>query len=82
MVRPDLDTWGHTLDDLRRFAVQAQHPRSRERLLALYMIASQLEEMPKGARESRPATVGLTFMATIRTRPGVREILGLNVNAH
>lgn len=41
MVRPDLDTWGHTLADLRRLAVQAQHPRSRERLLALYMIASQ-----------------------------------------
>ena len=41
MVRPDLNTWGHTLADLRRLAVQAQHPRSRERLLALYMIASQ-----------------------------------------
>ena len=41
MVRPDLSAWGHTLADLRRLAVQAQHPRSRERLLALYMIASQ-----------------------------------------
>ena len=41
MVRPDLNAWGHTLADLRRLAVQAQHPRSRERLLALYMIASQ-----------------------------------------
>ena len=41
MVRPDLSTWGHTLADLRHLAVNAQHPRSRERLLALYMIASQ-----------------------------------------
>ena len=41
MVRPDLNTWGHTPADLRRLAVNAQHPRSRERLLALYMIASQ-----------------------------------------
>ena len=41
MVRPDLSAWGHTLADLRRLTVQAQHPRSRERLLALYMIASQ-----------------------------------------
>ena len=41
MVRPDLNTWGHSLADLRRLAVNAQHPRSRERLLALYMIASQ-----------------------------------------
>ena len=39
MVRPDLGTWGHSLDDLRRLAVNTQHPRSRERLLALYMIA-------------------------------------------
>ena len=41
MVRPDLNAWGHTLADLRCFAVRAQHPRSRERLLPLYMIASQ-----------------------------------------
>ena len=41
MVRPDLNTWVHSLADLRRLAVNAQHPRSRERLLALYMIASQ-----------------------------------------
>ena len=41
MVRPDLDTWGHTPDDLRLLAVNAEHPRSRERLPALYMIASQ-----------------------------------------
>ena len=41
MVRPDLSTWSQTPDDLRRLSVQAQHPRSRERFLALYMIATQ-----------------------------------------
>ena len=41
MVRPDLNAWGHTLAELRRLAVRAQHPRSRECFLALYMIASQ-----------------------------------------
>lgn len=40
MLRPDLSTWGHTPADLRRLAVQAQHPRSRERLFALFMITS------------------------------------------
>ena len=37
MVRPDLNTWGHTLADA---TPRGEHPRSR-RLLALYMIASQ-----------------------------------------
>ena len=41
MVRPDLGTWGHTLDELRHFTVNAQHPRSREPLLTLYMMASR-----------------------------------------
>ena len=41
MVRPDLNTWGQTPDDLRRLSVHAQHRRSRERFLALYMIATQ-----------------------------------------
>ena len=41
MVRPDLKTWGQTPADLRRLSVHAQHRRSRERFLALYMIATQ-----------------------------------------
>ena len=69
MVRPDLSTWGRTLADLRRLPVQAQHPRSRERLPALYMIASQQTNATTWAthigRTTDPPTVGLTFMATI-----------------
>lgn len=41
MLRPDCTQWGQTLDDLRRLAVEADHARSRERFLALYMIGSE-----------------------------------------
>lgn len=40
MIRPDVAKWGQTADDLRRLAVEAPHPRTRERFLALCMIAS------------------------------------------
>ncbi len=40
MVRPDLTTWGQSLSDLRIMSVEAEHARSRERFLALFMIAS------------------------------------------
>lgn len=39
MVRVDAAKWGQTPDDLRRAAVQASHPRTRERFQALSLIA-------------------------------------------
>ena len=39
MLRVNYHKWGHRLDDLRLFAVEAVHPRTRERFLALYDIA-------------------------------------------
>src|SRR4051794_17417541 len=39
MVRVEIQNWGQSLDDLRRLALQAQHPRTRERFLALSLIA-------------------------------------------
>ena len=39
MVRVEMQKWGQSLDDLRRLALQAQHPRTRERFLALSQIA-------------------------------------------
>ena len=36
MIRPETDKWGQTLADLRRLSVEAEHPRTRERFLALY----------------------------------------------
>lgn len=40
MVVPvDFERWQQTPDDLRGMALQAEHPRTRERFLALYDIA-------------------------------------------
>jgi len=41
MLKPDLAKWNQTLDDLFALAVKAAHPRSRERFLALYHLASE-----------------------------------------
>lgn len=40
MVRPEIAKWGQSLSDLRRLSTEAAHPRTRERFLALYMMAS------------------------------------------
>ena len=42
MIRPELDRWNQTTADLGHLAVQAAHPRTRERFLALFQIASGL----------------------------------------
>jgi hypothetical protein len=39
MIRVEIPKWGQSLDDLRRLALQAGHPRTRERFLALSLIA-------------------------------------------
>jgi hypothetical protein len=39
MVRVEMQEWGQSLDDLRRLALQSAHPRTRERFLALSLIA-------------------------------------------
>ena len=51
MVRPDVKKWGQTPADLRRLSVAAEHPRRRERFLALYMIASQPISATRWAEE-------------------------------
>ncbi|HEX3152627.1 MAG TPA: hypothetical protein VHR66_31430 [Gemmataceae bacterium] len=40
MIRPQLENWGQDLDDLRRLATEAPHRRTRERFLALLMVAT------------------------------------------
>jgi Homeodomain-like domain len=39
MIRVEMRKWGQSLDDLRRLALRAEHPRTRERFLALSLIA-------------------------------------------
>jgi transposase len=41
MVRPDFEKWNQTVQDIRRLSIEAEHPRSRERFQALYMIGSE-----------------------------------------
>ena len=40
MINVEIAKWGQTVEDLRRAALHATHPRSRERFQALYLIAS------------------------------------------
>ena len=40
MIRPDPAKWGQTLSDFRRLSVEAEHARTRERFLALYLIGN------------------------------------------
>jgi len=40
MVRPNLAKWDQTAEDLQRQSIEAEHPRSRERFQALYMIGT------------------------------------------
>lgn len=51
MVRPDTAKWGQEVADLRRLSLEAEHPRSRERFQALYMIGSQQTNATAWARE-------------------------------
>jgi transposase len=51
MIRPDTTKWGQTLADLRRLAVEAEHPRTRERYMALYMLGSEQMNATKWAKE-------------------------------
>ena len=51
MVRPDITKWGQSPSDLRDLSVTAEHPRSRERFLALYMIARKQTSATRWAKE-------------------------------
>lgn len=51
MVRPETAKWGQTLADLRRLSVEAEHARTRERFLALYMIGSARTNATQWAAE-------------------------------
>ena len=51
VVRQEMEKRGQTLSDLRRLAVEADHARSRERFLALSMIANEQTNACKWAEE-------------------------------
>jgi transposase len=51
MVRPDLEKWHQTAEDMRRLSIEAEHPRSRERFQALYMIGTGQKSASQWAKE-------------------------------
>ena len=59
MVRPDFEKWNQTVRDIRRLSIEAEHPRSRERFQALYMIGSEQDTASHWAKdiERRKQTV-------------------------
>lgn len=51
MLRPDCSRWNQKPEDLLRLSIEADSPRSRERYLALYMIASQQSNATQWAQK-------------------------------
>lgn len=51
MVRPDFEKWHQTAEDMRRLSIEAEHPRSRERFQALYMIGTRQKQASQWAKE-------------------------------
>ena len=57
MLRVDLARWGQTPADLRRLAMSAPHPRTRERFLALYEIIRRAAPRALPGAHRHPQTV-------------------------
>ena len=58
MLKVELSKWGHSAAELREIALSAEHPRSRERLLALYEICAGKSATAVGRASGRnPQTV-------------------------
>ena len=51
MVRPDFEKWNQKAEDIRRLSIEAEHPRSRERFQALYIIGSEQENASQWAKD-------------------------------
>jgi hypothetical protein len=64
MLKPDLAKWNQTLNDLFELAVRANHPRTRERFLALYHLA--MDGGGATAYASRTQRDRITVMVWVR----------------
>ncbi len=53
MLRVECGRWEQTIDELRQGAVEATHPRTRERFMALYEIASGSNATQVAAQSDR-----------------------------
>ena len=72
MVRPDMERWGQTVADLRVLSVEAKDARSRERFLALYMIADKRTSACAWARRKRTHQGDSPQMGTCLQSTGTR----------
>jgi transposase len=51
MIRPDFAKWDQDAEEMRRLSIEAEHPRSRERFQALYIIGSGQENASRWAQQ-------------------------------
>jgi transposase len=51
MIRPDFEKWNQSALEMRRLSIEAEHPRSRERFQALYIIGSGQKNASQWAKE-------------------------------
>ncbi len=51
MIRPDFEKWKQSAEDIRRLSIEAEHPRSRERFQALYIIGSGQKNASQWAKQ-------------------------------
>ncbi len=52
MVRPDFEKWQQSVENIRRLSLEADHPRSRERFQALYIIGSEQKNASQWAKKT------------------------------
>ena len=52
MLRPDFEKWGQSTDEMLRLSTEAEHHRTRERCLALYLVGSKQTNATRWSRES------------------------------
>ena len=50
MLRPDFEKWNQSAVEMLRLGTEAEHVRTRERCLALYMIGSQQTNATRWAK--------------------------------
>jgi hypothetical protein len=68
MVRVNLRKWQQTADELRLLARDSAHPRTRERFLALYQVASGWSAMAWAAETERRHSTLLEWVGVYNER--------------
>jgi len=62
MLKLDLGKWSLSIDDLKKFALKASHPRTSERFLALYQIAQGSCATRVGRQMKRDSKTGMEWV--------------------